>query len=103
MRSTPALKRGAAKGFRYKLTGRYRTTESAVAAFRYTYIIGYSTTSSTSGNKTLELGSSAEWKDFEIEFTVDKENIKSIRYYLLNSAAAGNCYFDDLSLVYLGK
>ncbi len=95
--------RGAATGFRYKLTGRYRTTGDAVAAFRYTYLIGYSTSSSTNGNKTIELGSSAEWKDFEIEFTVEKENIKSIRYYLLNKAAAGNCYFDDLSLIYLGK
>ncbi len=94
--------RGATTGFKYKLTGRYRTTGDAVAAFRYTYLNGYATTSQTNGNKTLEIGSSAEWKSFEIEFTVDKDNIRSIRYYLMNKVSSGNCYFDDISLTYLG-
>lgn len=94
--------RGASTGFKYKITGRYRTTGDAVAAFRYTYVLGYSTTSRTSGNSTKTIGSSAEWKDFSIEFTIDKNDVNSIRYYLLNSAQSGNCYFDSLSLVYLG-
>lgn len=82
--------------------GKYRTAGDAKAAFRYTYILGYSTTSRTNGNKTVEIGSSAEWKDFTLEFTVDKAGTQSIRYYLLNAAESGSCYFDDLSLVYLG-
>lgn len=94
--------RGASTGFKYKLSGKYRTTGDAQAAFRYTYILGYSTTSRTNGNKTVTLGSSGEWKDFSIEFTVDKEGTQSIRYYLLNSAGIGNCYFDDLSITYIG-
>ncbi|MDE6441710.1 MAG: glycoside hydrolase family 16 protein, partial [Clostridia bacterium] len=94
--------RGAATGFKYKLTGKYRTTGDAQAAFRYTYVVGYSTTSRTNGNKTVTLGASGEWKDFSIEFTVDKAGTQSIRYYLLNSAGSGNCYFDDLSLTYTG-
>ena len=94
--------RGAAEGFSYTLKGRYRTDGSAVAAFRYTYVLGYSTTSLTSGNKTLDIGSSTEWKDFEITFTVDKAGAQSIRYYLLNSAKNGTCWFDDLSLTYNG-
>lgn len=94
--------RGASTGFKYRLTGRYRTTAEATAAFRYTYILGYATTSLTSGNKTLTIGSSSEWKDFSIEFTIDKDNVNSIRYYLLNSQGSGNCYFDDISLIYLG-
>ncbi len=98
--------RGASEGFKYRLTGKYRTTGDATAAFRYTYILGYSTTSRTNGNKTVEIGSSAEWKDFTLDFTVDKAGTQSIRYYLLNSAASetatGSCFFDDLSIVYLG-
>lgn len=95
--------RGASTGYKYKLTGRYRTTGDGEAAFRYTYLIGYSTTSRTNGNKTVTLGSSSEWKDFNIEFTVDKESTMSIRYYLMNAAGNGNCYFDDISLTYLGN
>lgn len=94
--------RGAAEGFKYKITGKYRTTGDAEAAFRYTYLLGYSTTSRTSGNKTVTLGSSAEWKDFTLEFTIDKEGAQSIRYYLMNRAESGNCYFDDISITYLG-
>ncbi len=94
--------RGAAEGFRYKLTGKYRTTGGGTAAFRYTYLLGYSTTSRTNGNKTVSLGSSDEWKEFSVEFTVDKAGTQSIRYYLLNEAGTGSCYFDDLSLTYLG-
>ena len=94
--------RGASEGFKYKLTGRFRTTGNAEAAFRYTYVLGYSTTSRTSGNKTLSLGSSEEWKEFSFEFTVDKEGAQSIRYYLMNAAERGNCYFDDISIIYTG-
>lgn len=94
--------RGASKGFKYRLTGKYRTTGEAQAAFRYTYLVGYSTTSRTNGNKTVALGASSEWKDFSIEFVIDKEGTQSIRYYLLNSAGSGTCYFDDLSITYLG-
>ncbi|MDE7464711.1 MAG: hypothetical protein K2M48_06745 [Clostridiales bacterium] len=94
--------RGATTGFKYRLTGRYRTTDGATAALRYTYLVGYSTASRTNGNKTLDIGSSEEWKDFSLNITVDKDNIKSIRYYLLNSANKGTCYFDDLELIYLG-
>ncbi len=95
--------RGAATGFKYKLTGKYRTTGSASAAFRYTYVLGYSTTSRTQGNKTVNLGSSADWKDFELEFTIDNASARSIRYYLMNSANSGSCYFDDISVTYLGN
>lgn len=94
--------RGASTGFTYRLSGKYRTEGEATAALRYTYLVGYSTTSRTSGNKTIPIGSSNEWKDFDLEFTVDKDGIQSIRYYLLNSVGEGACYFDDLTLVYLG-
>lgn len=95
--------RGASEGFKYRLTGKYRTMGDAQAAFRYTYIIGYSTTSRTNGNSTVSIGEpSTEWKDFTLDFTVDKAGTQSIRYYLLNSAKSGSCYFDDLSLTYLG-
>lgn len=94
--------RGATTGFKYRLTGKYRTTDGATAAFRYTYLIGYSITSRTNGNKNVTIGSSDEWKDFTLDFSIEKEGIQSIRYYLLNSAGTGTCYFDDLSLTYLG-
>ena len=94
--------RGASTGFKYRLTGKYRTSAGATAAFRYTYVVGYSTTSRTNGNKTVTIGESAEWKDFSLDFSIDKDGIQSIRYYLLNSAGEGTCYFDDLNLTYLG-
>ena len=94
--------RGASTGFKYRLTGKYRTENGATAALRYTYISGYALESATNGNKTLDIGESAEWKDFTLDFTVDKDDIMSIRYYLMNSAGEGACYFDDLSLTYLG-
>ncbi|MBD5131883.1 MAG: glycoside hydrolase family 16 protein [Clostridiales bacterium] len=94
--------RGASTGFKYRLTGKYRTEGEAKAAFRYTYVLGYSTTSRTNGNKTVDIGSSDEWKDFTLDFTIDKDEVQSIRYYLLNSQKSGTCYFDDLSLIYLG-
>lgn len=94
--------RGASENFTYRLTGRYRTDGGAVASFRFTYYNGYSTTTRSNGSKTFEIGSSAEWKEFTIEFTVDKVGAQSIRYYLENSNLTGTSYFDDLSLVYLG-
>lgn len=94
--------RGAATGFKYRLTGRYRTTDGAQAAFRYTHLLGYSTTSRSNGTSTMTIGSSDEWKEFSIDFTIDKAGTQSIRYYLLNSTGSGTVYFDDLSLTYLG-
>ena len=94
--------RGATEGFRYRLTGKFRTENNATAIFRYTYYLGYSTTSRSNGSKSLTIGSSDEWKDFSIEFTVDKADTQSIRYYLECLNSTGTCYFDDVSLVYLG-
>lgn len=94
--------RGANSGFKYRLTGKFKTEGDAEAAFRFAYMLGYSTASMTSGNKTLKIGTSTEWKDFSIDFTIDKEGVNSIRYYLINNTKSGNCYFDDISITYLG-
>lgn len=94
--------RGATEGFTYRLSGKYRTENGASAAFRYTYYLGYSTTSRANGSKTYTIGSSDVWKDFSIEFTVEKADTQSIRYYLECLDSTGTCYFDDLELVYLG-
>lgn len=94
--------RAAGQGYRFRVTGKFRTEGDAVAAFRYTYINGFSTTSRTNGSDTVEIGSSSEWKTFEFEFTVSKQDAQSIRYYLINKNAAGTSYFDDIQLTYLG-
>lgn len=94
--------RAAGEGYRFRMTGKYRTEGDAVAAFRYTYINGFSTTSRTNGSDTVQIGSSSEWKDFEFEFTVSKEGAQSIRYYLINKNSSGTSYFDDIQLTYLG-
>ena len=94
--------RGASYGFKYKLTGRFRTEGDAQATFRYLNVLGYSTSSYLSGSKNFSLGSSEEWKTFSIEFTIEDKDAQSIQYRLLNTAQKGACYFDDLSIVYLG-
>lgn len=95
--------RGAAEGFRYRLTGKFRTENDANACFRFTYFNGYSTTTRSNGSKTIDIGTSAEWKEFSIEFTVEQAGAQSIRYYLENSNVKGKSYFDDIKLVYLGN
>lgn len=96
--------RATGEGFRFRLTGRYRTDGDTVPAFRYTYLKGFSTTSQTNGSKTIELGQpSSEWKTFDITFTVDKAATQSIRYHLINKNSTGTSYFDDIKLVYLGN
>lgn len=95
--------RGASHGFRYRLTLKFRTEGDAKACFRYTHYNGYSTQSRSNGSTTLELGSSAEWKEVTLEITIDKEDTRGIRYYLECLNESGTCYFDDVVLVYLGN
>lgn len=95
--------RAAHSGFKYRLTGKFKTEGDGEAAFRFAYMLGYSTASITSGNKTHTIGSSDEWKNFSIDFSIDKDGVDSIRYYLINSAKSGKCYFDDIEIIYLGK
>ncbi|MBD5632557.1 MAG: glycoside hydrolase family 16 protein [Clostridia bacterium] len=95
--------RGASYGFKYKLTGKFRTTDGAEAVFRYLNVLGYSTSSYISGRNDFTLGSSNDWKDFSIEFTVTDEDALSIQYRLINKTLQGTCYFDDLVITYLGN
>lgn len=98
--------RGASKGFKYKLTGKFRTEGEAQAVFGYIHYLGYSVESPAVGYEDMVLGASSDWKDFTLEFTVDEDGLndtQSIYYYLTNGTGKGVCCFDDLNLIYLGN
>ena len=95
--------RGASTGFKYRLSGKYRTTGEATPALCLFYILDYSVESPMSTDATFTLGGASEtWKEFTYEFTIDEEDTRSIIYNLVNGTAKGTVFFDDLSLVYLG-
>lgn len=98
--------RGASRGFKYRLSGKYRTEGEALASFGYIHYLGYSTESPSTSFDEIVLGSSPTWKDFSIDFIVDEGNVNntlSIYYNLINSTGKGKCHFDNISLIYLGN
>ena len=82
-------------------TGRYKTL-NATALFRYTHYLGYSTASRSNGSTSIEIGNATEWTDFSFEFTVDKADTQSIRYYLEALNSTGTVWYDDIVMTYLG-
>lgn len=93
--------RAAGTGYKFRVTGRYKTS-GATALFRYTHYLGYSTTSRSNGSASIEIGNATEWTDFSFEFTIDKEETQSIRYYLEALNSTGTVWFDDIVMTYLG-
>ncbi len=93
--------RAAGSGFKFRVSGRYKT-RNATALFRYTHYLGYSTTSRSNGSTSIEIGNATEWTDFSFEFTIDKEDTQSIRYYLEALNSSGTVWYDDIVMTYLG-
>lgn len=101
--------RAACTGYKYKVTGRYRSQNGGIPSFRYTHYIGFSTTSATNGSTSIKIGDPKdEWTEFEFEFVIGsdgKTGTQSIRYHFENynyDVANAVTYFDDITITYLG-
>lgn len=95
--------RGASYGFKYRFECKFRTTGDAQAELLLVNILGYSTESPIGELQSVAIGKSDEWKTFTAEFTLTDEEALSLQYRLINSTNKGACYFDDVSITYLGN